>query len=128
MVVSVVLVILIKFVVSIKLVKGDIMIKEPLLSVIIPVYGTEKLVPRCLDSILKSSYKNIEIVVVDDKSPGNIAEIISFYEDIYPNIKFIRHQENKGLYGARISGVEAASGDYIAFLDSDDRVSCYSKS
>jgi hypothetical protein len=100
------------------------MIKEPLLSVIIPVYGTEKLVPRCLDSILKSSYKNIEIVVVDDKSPGNIAEIISFYEDIYPNITFIRHQENKGLYSARISGVEAASGDYIAFLDSDDRVSC----
>lgn len=124
MVVSVVLAILIKFVVSIKLVEEDIMMKEPLLSVIIPVYGTEKLVPRCLDSIIKSSYKNIEIVVVDDKSPGNIAEIISFYEDIYPNITFIRHQANKGLYAARISGVEAASGDYIAFLDSDDRVSC----
>ena len=75
MVVSVVLAILIKFVVSIKLVEEDNMMKEPLLSVIIPVYGTEKLVPRCLDSILKSSYKNIEIVVVDDKSPGHFMRI-----------------------------------------------------
>lgn len=54
------------------------MIKEPLLSVIIPVYGTEKLVPRCLDSILKSSYKNIEIVVVDDKSPAILLKLYHF--------------------------------------------------
>lgn len=98
--------------------------REPLLSVVVPVYGTEKLVPRCLDSILESSYKNIELIVVDDKSPGDIADIMSFYMAEYPNVKFVRHEKNKGLYGARITGVEVATGEYIAFLDSDDRVSC----
>lgn len=99
--------------------------QEKLLSVIVPVYGTEKLLPKCLDSIIESSYKNIEIIVVDDKSPGNFDEVMSAYlADHTRNIKVVHHEVNKGLYHARITGVENASGEYIAFVDSDDHVSC----
>lgn len=96
---------------------------NPLLSVIIPVYGTEDFLPRCLDSVLNSTYQNIEIIVVDDKSPGNIDEIIDDYVNKKHKIKIVHHDENKGLFCARITGVENSHGQYIAFLDSDDHVS-----
>lgn len=97
---------------------------QPLLSIIVPVYGTEEFLPKCLDSILESSYKNKEIIVVDDCSPGNIGEIMEHYLNTYENIKLVHHDTNKGLYLARISGIEHSTGEFIAFLDSDDHVSC----
>lgn len=99
--------------------------KEKLLSIIVTVYGTEKLLPRCLDSILESSYKNIEIIVIDDKSPGNFDEVMKAYlQDNTKIIKVIHHEKNMGLYNSRITGIENATGDYIAFVDSNNHISC----
>lgn len=92
----------------------------PLLSVIVPVYNTERVVEKCINSLIEQTYKNIEIIVVDDCSPGNISEIITSYQEKYKNIKFIQHDKNRGLYQARITGLEAAEGDFFTFVDSDD--------
>ena len=94
----------------------------PLLSIIIPVYNAEKYVRKCLDSVLKQSYKNIEIIIVNDGSKGNIIEIADEYMRNYTNIKLINHKKNEGLFHTRITGVENSIGEYIAFLDSDDSV------
>lgn len=95
----------------------------PLLSVIVPVYNTEKFVKRCLDSILNQTYPNIEIIIVDDASPGNIKEIYQEYKN-ENTIKLVCNIKNLGLFGARAAGIKRATGEYIAFVDSDDRVSC----
>lgn len=96
----------------------------PLISVIVPVYGTEKYLRKCLDSILGQTYKNIEIIIVNDCTKDNSEEIIIEYMNEYSNIKYVRHSKNKGLFRARISGAEEATGEYIAFVDSDDYISC----
>ena len=98
------------------------MTKNKLLSVIIPVYNAEDFFERCIESILNSSYQNIEIIVVNDGSEGNIDELIKPYTEAYENVKYVCHEKNKGLYQARITGVESSTGDYIAFVDSDDYV------
>ena len=99
--------------------------KLPLISVITTVYNTEKYVERCFDSVLNQSYKNIEFIVVDNGSSGDITEIVLQYQTAYPNhmIKLVSLKENVGLFHARLIGSKNASGDYIAFIDSDDRVS-----
>ena len=97
--------------------------KMPILSLIIPVYGTEQYLKRCLDSVLAQSYTNIEIIVVNDCSPGDVEIIISSYKEKVSNIKYIRHEHNRGLFQARLTGYTHSSGKYIAFLDSDDYVS-----
>lgn len=94
----------------------------PLLSVIVPVYNTEKYVENCLESIFQQSYPNIEIIVVNDASEGNIEEIIQQYNTVYSNIRLVSHSKNEGLFRARITGVENSSGEYIAFVDSDDSI------
>lgn len=96
---------------------------KPLLSVIVPVYGTELLLPRCLDSILNCTYKNIEIIVVNDKSPGDASKNVKSYVERDKRIHLVEHEENRGLYLARMTGAKVAHGDYLAFLDSDDHVS-----
>ena len=70
---------------------------KPLLSVIVPVYGTELLLPRCLDSILNCTYKNIEIIVVNDKSPGDASKIVKSYVERDKRIHLVEHEENRGL-------------------------------
>ena len=95
----------------------------PLISVVIPVYGTEKYLGKCLDSILSQTYKNIEIIIVNDATRDNSEEIISEYLSEHDNIKYVRHAENRGIFRARISGAEEAEGEYIAFVDSDDYLS-----
>ena len=95
----------------------------PVISVVVPVYGTEKYLRKCLDSILGQTYKNIELIVVNDASTDNSEEIIKEYLLKYDNMKYVRHKENRGLFQARISGAEEATGDYIAFVDSDDYIS-----
>ena len=91
------------------------------ISIIIPVYNTERYFDRCIVSVLKQTHRNLEIIVVNDGSPGDIATLITSYSD--SRIKYISHDHNKGLFRARVTGMLAATGDYVAFLDSDDYVS-----
>ena len=92
----------------------------PLISIVVPVYNTECYVIPCLESLLQQSYKNIEILVVDDASPDGAVTCIKSLND--KRIKIMHHSVNKGLSAARNTGIEAASGKYIAFVDSDDLV------
>ncbi len=98
--------------------------REPLLSVVVPVYNTEKWLKRCLDSLLGQSYKNIEVICVDDASPDGSKEILSAYAARDARVKVVSHEKNRGLFAARLSGVAAARGKWLAFADSDDYVSC----
>lgn len=93
------------------------------ISVIIPVYNTEKYFDRCIKSILSQSYDNLEIIVVNDGSPGNIDEIIEDYKTGDKRIVYLSHEKNQGLFKARVTGMKSATGDYIAFVDSDDYIS-----
>lgn len=93
---------------------------EELFSVIIPVYNvSNKLLERCVDSVIKQSYKNIEIIIVDDGSKKEIAEKCDSYLLVDRRIKVI-HQNNKGLCGARNIGQINSNGTWIMFLDGDD--------
>lgn len=96
---------------------------RPVISIIIPVYGTEKFLQRCLESVLKQNYKNLEIIIVNDCSPGEAEIIVKEYQKKDERIKYVKHEKNKGLFQARLTGSAQANGDYIAFLDSDDYVS-----
>ncbi len=93
-----------------------------LVSIIVPVYNVEKFLPECLDSILASTYSNLEIILVDDGSPDNSPQICDEYTHKDSRIKVI-HQENQGLVAARNIGLASATGTYIGFVDSDDVVS-----
>ena len=92
-----------------------------LISVIIPVYKVEKYIRRCIDSVLNQSYKNIEIILVDDGSPDNCGKICDEYKEIDKRV-CVFHKENGGLSDARNYGVMHARGEYIVFIDSDDYV------
>lgn len=94
----------------------------PLISVIVPVYRVEKYLERCVKSILFQTYKNLEVILVDDGSPDQCPAICDACAEKDARVKVI-HQENKGLSGARNAGIDAASGEYLAFVDSDDYVS-----
>lgn len=96
--------------------------QNPVISVVIPVYNTENYLRRCLDSIIAQTYPNLEIIIVNDCSPGNAEAIVDEYRLRDHRIKYIKHEQNKGLYHARITGSEFATGEYIAFVDSDDHV------
>lgn len=97
--------------------------KRPLISVIVPVYNVEKYLARCVDSILQQTYDHFEIILVNDNSPDRSGEIIKKYAQADKRIIEVAHESNRGLFQARLSGVEAAHGDYIAFVDSDDYIS-----
>lgn len=92
-----------------------------LLSVIVPIYNVEKFLPKCLDSILNQTYKNLEIILVDDGSTDCSAEICDEYEKKDSRIKLL-HQENRGVGIARNVGLDYANGKYITFVDSDDYI------
>lgn len=94
----------------------------PLISVIVPVYRVEEYLERCVKSILSQTYKNLEVILVDDGSPDQCPAICDACAEKDARMKVI-HQENKGLSGARNAGIDAASGEYLAFVDSDDYVS-----
>lgn len=91
----------------------------PKISIIVPVYNTEKYLNQCIKSILCQTYQNIEIILVDDESPDNCGRVCDDYAKIDDRIIVI-HQKNTGVSGARNSGLEVASGNYIGFVDSDD--------
>lgn len=94
---------------------------NPLLTVAIPVYNMEKYLARCLDSVIKQSITNIEIIVVNDGSTDESMEILKKYLSIDQRIQIIE-QENAGLITARETAIAYANGKYIAFLDPDDWV------
>ena len=91
------------------------------ISVIVPVYNSEKTLVRCADSILNGTHKNIELIFINDESTDNSLEICLRYADRDGRVKVI-NKENRGVSIARNEGVAAATGDYIAFVDSDDYV------
>ncbi|EOS48867.1 hypothetical protein C809_01978 [Lachnospiraceae bacterium MD335] len=93
--------------------------KSDKISVIVPIYNVERLLCRCIESIRKQTYKNLEIILVDDGSPDNSGDICEDYADKDRRIKVI-HKCNGGLSDARNIGIEFASGEYICFVDSDD--------
>ena len=88
-------------------------------SIIVPVYNVEKYIRKCIDSILKQTYKNFEVIIVNDGSTDKSMDIVNEYTD--KRLKII-NQENKGLSAARNRGAGLASGDYIVFIDSDDYI------
>ena len=96
---------------------------QPVLSVIIPVYQVEKYIRRCLESAVEQTWQNIEIIVVDDCSSQNERAVIEEFCRKDSRIKYIRHTRNRGLFQTRITGMKYASGEYFAFLDSDDHIS-----
>lgn len=99
------------------------MTEMPLISVIVPVYGTEKYLRKCMDSILTQTYKNLEVIIVNDGTKDDSEKIIKEYLANDDRVKYVRHSKNRGLFQARISGAEEATGEYIAFVDSDDYLS-----
>lgn len=91
----------------------------PLVSVIVPVYKTEKFIHRCIDSVLNQTYSNWEMILVDDGSPDACGQICDSYAEKDGRIHVI-HQENQGLSAARNAGIKICKGEWIYFLDSDD--------
>ncbi|MGI6499315.1 MAG: glycosyltransferase family 2 protein [Anaerostipes sp.] len=90
-------------------------------SIIIPVYGVEAYLAECLESLINQTYENLEIIVVDDESPDQCPKICDEFAERDKRIIVI-HQKNKGAAGARNTGLKAATGNYICFVDSDDKV------
>ena len=93
---------------------------DGLVSVIIPVYNVEKFIERTLDSVLAQTYQEVEIILVDDRSTDNSAQVISKYVSEYPQIKYHLQEKNMGAAVARNTALEMAQGRYVAFLDGDD--------
>lgn len=93
--------------------------KMELISIVVPVYNVQEFLSKCLDSILIQTYRNIEIIVVDDGSKDDSGKICDQYGDKYTNIKVL-HKSNGGLSDARNKGIENSSGEYVVFVDSDD--------
>ena len=96
--------------------------KEDLISIVIPVYKVEKYLEKCIESIINQTYKNLEIIIVDDGSPDNCPQMCDEFAKSDKRIKVI-HKENGGLSDARNAGIDIATGKYITFIDSDDYVS-----
>ena len=93
--------------------------REPLLSVIVPVYNVEQYLARCVDSILAQTYENLEVILVDDGAGDRSGVICDDFAAKDQRVKVL-HKENGGLSSARNAGMELATGEYIAFVDSDD--------
>lgn len=95
--------------------------EKDLISVIVPVYNVENYLEKCLDSIVNQTYKNIEVILIDDGSTDKSGEICNRYKKMYSNIK-VYHNNNLGAAGARNFGIKESKGKYICFVDSDDEI------
>lgn len=102
----------------------EVTMKNPLITVIVPVYNVEKYIVRCIESIVNQTYKNLEILFVDDGTPDNSAKICQQYADKDSRITVL-HKKNGGLSDARNFAMDRMKGDYVTFIDSDDYVSMY---
>src|SRR5699024_3764138 len=94
---------------------------ELTISIIIPIYGVEKYIDRCVNSVVNQTYRNLEIILVDDGSPDNCPSICDEWAKKDRRIKVI-HKKNGGLSDARNVGMNSATGELIGFIDSDDWV------
>lgn len=110
--------------------KKEITVKElgltdkPLVGIIVPVYRVEKdWVDKCVNSIINQSYKNLEIILVDDGNETEYVEFLKEQANKDSRIKLVSHEKNSGLYQARITGVDNATANYITFVDADDYIS-----
>lgn len=90
----------------------------PLISVIVPVYNREKLIGDCLNIVTNQSYKNLEIIVVNDGSSDGSVDIVKTFS----KVKLVEHEKNRGLAAARNTGIANATGKYIHFMDDDDQI------
>ena len=93
------------------------------ISVIVPVYNVEKYLDRCVESIVNQTYKNLEIILVDDGSSDNCPQLCDEWTQRDERIKAV-HKQNGGLADARNAGLEIAAGDYVGFIDADDYIDC----
>jgi glycosyltransferase involved in cell wall biosynthesis len=91
---------------------------DGMISIVIPVYNRSVLLRRCLESVFVQNFSNFEVVVIDDASSENISVVLSHFD--IKRINLIRHPHNRGVSAARNTGVDAARGEYVTFLDSDD--------
>ena len=92
------------------------------ISVIVPVYNAQQYLPRCLESIIGQTYKNLEIILVDDGSKDGSAKIMDMYAKKDARILLLSHAKNMGLVHARKTGVSHATGEYISYVDADDTI------
>ena len=106
---------------------------RPKVSILIPVYNTAKYLPKCMESVRDQTLKEIEIIAVNDASPDNAAEVLAEYAAEDHRVKVITHEKNGGILAARLSGIAAAKGEFLIFLDADDYLdtdtarACYAK-
>ena len=91
------------------------------LSIVVPVYGVEETLPRCVESILSQAYDDYELILVDDGSPDGSGALCDHYATIDPRVMVV-HQANGGLSSARNKGISLSTGDYLTFIDSDDYI------
>ena len=98
-----------------------IVLKDPLVTVVLPIYNVEKYLDRCVASVVNQTYRNLEIILVDDGSPDHCPQMCDAWAKKDSRIKVV-HKENAGLGMARNTGIEHATGAYICFFDSDDYV------
>ena len=96
-----------------------------LISIIVPIYNSEKFLSRCVDSILVSNFKDMEVLLIDDGSKDKSPEIADWYSKEYGDFIKTIHKENEGVSYTRNKGIELATSDYIAFVDNDDIVHPY---
>ena len=97
-----------------------------LVSIIVPIYNVADYIEKCLLSVLNQTYRNIEVVLVNDCTPDNSIEVVQIILEGYKadrQIQILHHTINRGLSAARNTGIDAAKGEYIFFLDSDDWIS-----
>lgn len=94
---------------------------DNLVSIIVPVYNTQNYLSNCINSILNQSYKNIEVILINDGSTDQSAEICDKYATLDSRVKVI-HQKNSGVSNARNTGIKKSNGSYISFVDSDDTI------
>ena len=101
---------------------GMEIIMKPLVSVIVAIYKVEDSLTRCIESLLKQSIKDIEIILINDASPDHCGDICELYAEKDTRIKVFYHKTNQGLSEARNTGIKMASSDYLMFVDGDDVV------
>ncbi len=95
---------------------------NPAISIVVPAYNKEPYIKQCMDSLVNQTFKNIEIIVVDDASTDNTLQILRDYEKKDSRVKIIAKEHNCGRHVARKTGVQETSGDYVLFVDADDEI------
>lgn len=94
----------------------------PLVSIIIPVWGVEKFIKNCIYSVINQSYKNIEIIIINDYTEDHSMEIVRSFVDLGYQFRIVEHSANKGISETRNTGIRIAKGEFLYFLDSDDEL------